>query len=216
MRTPEKPRPRSDRLHIFVASRLCNQPAQRWESILRQLEEDRNIMRSVYAPLRMAVNKELRDGGGAPFLDRLLERMERTPNLESIKANSRQALQIFISAVKPHISGFVEDYMTGRTGNVAFSFHGATLEGAFHAKVELRKGGEKLVYVHPSTWGGAEEAAFIELLAIMAEECYGMTRKDIWFLDLKAGVIRRPHPTGVRLRQELAATVRHYLRLQGS
>ena len=42
-------------MHIYVISRVYKKEPTRWESILRESEQSRAIMRKHYAPLRNAI-----------------------------------------------------------------------------------------------------------------------------------------------------------------
>jgi hypothetical protein len=207
--------PKKTTLHIYPLSCLFKQNATRWENILKDLESDREAMRSMYAPVRIAANKETREPGkGEPLLEHMLSRMKSTPQLDAIKKYSRAAFKIYCDKIRPRISSLDDDLITGFVRNVSFSFGGITLEGAFHAKVTLKSGKVKYLYIHPSEWPLEQETAFIELLAIMAESAYGASRGEVWFVDLRSGEIKKPRKCFTDLRKELEATIRHYQRVK--
>lgn len=203
-------------MHIYTISRVFRKHAPAWESVLKQLQKDRALMRSVYAPLRIAVNIEMRSPGrGQAVLDRSLRQLANMRNYESIAKTSRTAFLAFKDLILPQIADIEEDYVNSGATNRKFDYRGFTLEGGFHARVLLKGGGTRFLYVHPSAWPDDQRVAFIELLAIMGEGAYGCQRSDVWFVDLPGLCIRRPGKAFVALRNELVATMRHFERVRG-
>lgn len=202
-------------IHIFVISKLFRKTAAVWKTHLHQLEQDRDFMRSMYAPLRGAINAEVRKPGlGQRVLERGLESLTRVPNQATIALVSRAAFDLFKSDFLPDLETIEEDFVNGGVGNTRFFFAGHIIEGAFHAKVTTKKREVLFLYFHPSRWDVDQEEAFIELLAIMAEQVYGASRSQVRFIDVREGVVKTPSRSYKRLQKEIAATVEILVKLR--
>lgn len=208
-------RPQGEAIHIYTISRVFRKNAPTWESMLRELERDRNFMRSVYAPVRAGINLEIRSPGrGEAAMERSLRELSNMKHFDTICTVSRAAFAAFRDLVLPQIEAIEEDYVNRPGGTNRFQFGDFELEGSFHAKVRCKSGGVRYIYLHPSQWDGDATAAFVELLTIMGEKVYGATRDEIWFIDLREQKIQVPGKNFKALRKELLATVTHLARLR--
>lgn len=78
--------------------------------------------------------------------------------------------------------------------------------GAPHMEVIDRDGEDRYVFLHPSEWSQDDLKAYLELLSIVVEHCYGADSSKIWALDLRNGVeIKWRSSSRIRRRCESAA-----------
>lgn len=194
-------------LHIYLFSRLFRQSATRWLSTIKRVEADEDYLVKQYFPLRSALNREVgRPGSGEKNLSDMLAERSDTSTNRTITANSNAYLEGFRAFLLPQIERVIEDYVNGPSKTRTFMLGGVLCAGQLHAKVRLKDGATKLLYYHPSDWKDTEIEAFLELLTILAEEAYGLTRNDIWFVDLARQEIIKPRVNYINVRKELTNT----------
>lgn len=215
--TVRRPRPKTNfnRLSIQVFSRLVNRPAQAWEAVFRELEKSREVMLAMYAPLRSAINHELKyPGSGARRLERMLRNFGSSPSSMTVKQKSRAAFQVFKVELLPSIEKILEDYVDDVSGTKTIPLDGLRLFGSFHFKALMKDGTTKLVYAHASDWDEGQTKVFVELLAMLAEAGYGMSREAVLFLDLNVGKVRTVSSTYKRMREFIRTAAKHFVRIK--
>lgn len=202
-------------IHIYLVSRLYRRNPTAWVSMIRQLEQDRDIMRSCYAPLRAALNFEIRKPGmGQRVLEHRLKKLSRMKHCERIVKLSRGAFSVFQDKFLADLASIESDFVNGQPITNVFEFAGQKLTGGFHAKVTTVSGDVQYLYFYSSQWNEDQRTAFVELLAILGESVYGATRDQIIFVDLQTAEIVRPQRFYKRLRSELEATVSLLVRVR--
>lgn len=214
--TQSMPRPPTGRgMHIYVVSRLYRQHAPKWESMLRELEEDEEFMAIAYQPLRRAIVADLKQPGrGEVVLGSQLGHLPDTKTYQSIRQTSRDAFDMYRRTILPNVASLEEDYVNppSRSRHILIGEH--LIAGGFHAKLLLKDGTTRFAYFHASKWKRDEEEGFHELLTILGEEAFGCDRSEVWFVNLRDGAIRPPAKSYKNLRRDLEATVRHLARFR--
>jgi hypothetical protein len=201
-------------MHIYVVSRLYKKEPTRWESILRELEQSRAIMRKHYAPLRNAIVAELKNAGrGEKVLRDGIAARDQAGKQQAVFTRSKDALANFIQRIRPKLGELKENFL-GVSALPPVPFGGAELEGQFHLAATDETGATRYLFLHPSAWDGDEVASYIELLTTIGEARHGCSREDVWFVNLSQGEIQKPAKSYKRLRAELQKTVSLFDRLQ--
>ncbi len=196
-------------IHIYEVGRLFRQGATRWNSYLKEMEESRDFMLAIYAPLRSAINVEMsRPGLGKRILDRGLKKLEGMKNYDSVATTSKSAFEIFKTQILPTLSSIDEDFVNGSATNSSFIFGDHVVKGGFHARVTTKEGEKLLLYFHPSKWSEDHQTAFIELLTVMAENVFGFDRSQVRFVDIREGLVVKPSKTYKAVRKELESTIK--------
>ena len=201
-------------IHIYPLSRLVHAPAANWEKLLKSIEDGKKRAFSYYLPLREAVVLYCRkqSKGRDRIVSDMLARAKQVGGSRGalVARNNNSAFSSFEAVFYPRIGKYRRDFL--RETHSACRFHGVTLVGAPHLEVEDKKGRKRYVVLLPSEWPQDDLKAYLELLAILIEECYGEDSSSLWPMDLRNGVDIKWR-TGSRIRRRCESAARLYGRL---
>jgi hypothetical protein len=171
-------------------------------------------MKAYYAPLFQGILAEMRaPRSGRAVMDAGHRRFGGTPGGQAIKQTSCDALEFFTQHWLAEFPHLIEGFPDGGAGHSAVPFNGFLLRGGFHALAEDGAGRRVLLAFHASKWPTPHaRAAFVEMLAVIAEERHAMGRDSVRLLDFRAQEIVTPPRFFIATRRELSRTCEHYAR----
>jgi hypothetical protein len=176
--------------------------------LLQSIEEGKSKAFRYYLPMREAVVLlcERQSKGRDAIISRMISQC-RTLSASrgaAIAKNNEKAFYLFETAFYPKIRKYVRQFL--REPQTGCKFGGVTLIGAPHLQVIDTTGASRYIVLLPGTWEPDDLKAYLELLSIVVEQCFGPETGTLWPLDLKKGVdIKWRSSTRMRQRCENAA-----------
>lgn len=195
-------------MHIYQISRLYQRPVGKWLNILKSVDARKDFMPKQYIHLRLAIVAEVnRYGSGKPILDAGLALESKAKNHKTICDNCRKAFGNFCNQVSGEIESLSENYLLPTYRPDPIEFEGHPITGKFHFSATCKKGNLIYAHLHPSRWTKDETESYLEILTIIAEKRHGLTRENVWFIDLQKGEVIRPKASYVTVRRQLKETM---------
>jgi hypothetical protein len=184
-----------------------------WEQLIKTLEEGSSHAYTYYQPMREAVVQITQSRGH-----------RRQHIVQTMTARSRgggrgrgnqlrdnlTAFEAYENEFLPQIGRFRSSFL--REKQAGCQLEGLTLKGAPHFEVDDARGRRRHVFLHAANWDDDDLAAYLELLGVIVEQCYGGDSSSLWIMDLRNGTDIR-WKSKSRMRKRCSATAKHYLRL---
>lgn len=200
--------------HIYPFSRLVHASPRSWEQLLASLEEGKSFAFSYYLPMREAVVEfcAARGRGRDAIVQKMLARARAVGGArgQRVAKDNADAFNNFEAVFYPKIARYRRHFL--RQKQAGCEFEGLTLEGAPHFEVTDHQGRKRHVFLHAADWSRKDLLAYLELLGIIVEECYGGDSSSMFVLDLKRGREVRWHPSP-RIRKRCGDAAKLYGRL---
>lgn len=200
--------------HIYTFSRLVHALPGNWENLLASMEADKIHAFSYYLPMREAVVMLCaKQGKGREQIYRDMVSRARTMGGvrgQRMASANAAAFNTFEDVFYPKISKFRRNLL--RDKRPEFEFEGLTLEGGPHFEVVDKHGKKRHVFLHAAKWSSDDLAAYLELLGIVIEGCYGGDSSSMWVLDLRNGKEIKWKPKA-RVRNRCKGAAKLYARL---
>jgi hypothetical protein len=175
------------KVHIYPLSRLVHAPAANWERLLKSIEDGKTHAFAYYRPMREAVvmycqkQGKGRDRIVSGLMLRAMQYGGRRG--KEVAKNNLKAFEVFEEAFYPRLGKFRRHFLREQQAGCKFS--GLTILGAPHFETEDSEGRDRYVLLVPGEWSQDDLKAYLELLAIILEACYGAGSEDLWIFDLK-------------------------------
>jgi hypothetical protein len=182
-------------MHIYVLSRLYEQPATEYRKILQEIKENSGAAFAAYRPFREAVIKLIR---GEPHPEKNLKTLLSRVSARQIKtqySNSLEYLEIFYHLILPRINTIQEIYIRpyGAIPDTTYGPH--VLSGGPHFSVSDKKGRFKYIFLKTGVWPPEQLEAHSQLVLMVIENQMNAKSSDLWYIDF-------PNSTEVKITKK--------------
>jgi len=177
------------------------------------MDEGKQFAFSYYLPMREAVVRFCK--GHGQNRDAIVREIARARDAGGVRGDriardNSEAFGVFVDNFYPKVSRLRRDLL--RQQRTGCQLEGLTLEGGPHLEVTDVEGQKRHVFLHAANWSKKDLDAYLELLGVIIEACYGGDRSSLWALDLKKGkeIKWRSSP---RVRKRCRDAAKLYVRL---